>query len=168
MSDLDLQAWSIANWSRIPEADRKRCVDHLRPWLMATDDGVAELARWRRQVKKGRVIGEGDSWFHFGTGMAIRNRLRDVLKDDQLPSIGTGGTQGNWDDFYIGAIHALVTESEKPVAASPTNADVELAYKNGRADGARLTLERAYTAMLAHGITSSMAASVIEKIDVGA
>lgn len=35
--------------------------------------------------------------FHFSEGMGIRNLLRDIIKDNQLPS-------GNWDDYYVEAL----------------------------------------------------------------
>jgi hypothetical protein len=45
----------------------------------------------------------------FGGGMQIRNRLRDVLTDDQLPPVDyPEGPMQNWDDFYTGAIDALI------------------------------------------------------------
>lgn len=105
----DLQAWSIANWNQIPEADRKRCLDHLRQTLKRELSGPAVLGVWRRQAAAGIEIGSDSSWFHFGAGMAVRNILRQVLQDVDLPAVD-GAT--NWDDCYIGAIHALATEPE--------------------------------------------------------
>lgn len=114
----DLQAWSIANWQRIPAADRKRCLDRLRAWLGVAGDGPVALARWRAQVGssingKPVAIGSDDIGFHFGAGMAIRNCLREVMIDALLPQVEQpNGEMGqNWDDFYLGAIHALVTEA---------------------------------------------------------
>jgi hypothetical protein len=46
--------------------------------------------------------------FHFSTGMAIRNLLRDkVCLDDQLPS-------GNWDDYYVQLIEIAAGCREYP------------------------------------------------------
>lgn len=121
-----LQEWSIANWGRVPEADRKRCLDHLRATLEGTLSGVGCLGRWRAQAGstlngKPVAIGSDDRWFHFGAGMAIRNILRQVMTDDHLPPIDYGLSSlqlpRNWDDYYIGVLHALATEPEaKPKA----------------------------------------------------
>lgn len=35
--------------------------------------------------------------FHHAEGMGVRNLLRKVIADDELPS-------GNWDDFYVAAL----------------------------------------------------------------
>lgn len=106
----DTQAWSIGNWLMIPEADRRRCLEHLGTALRLAIDGPAMLGTWRRQVAAGRPIGSNDGWFHFGTGMVVRNWLRDVMIDDKLPPVRQpNGEMGqNWDDFYQGALHALV------------------------------------------------------------
>lgn len=105
-----LEAWSVDNWILIPEADRERCLDHLRIVIGKAIDGPAVMDTWRRQVEAGLEIGSNDVCFHFGTGMMIRNRLRDVMLDDQLPQIRlpNGQLGQNWDDFYLGALHALV------------------------------------------------------------
>ena len=97
----EIESWSIENWKRLPEADRQRCLDHLRGWL--PDD---LLRVWRRQALEGKRIGSDRVRFHFDAGMQIRNRLRDVLPDEQLPRI-EGGC-GHWDDFYYGALDELV------------------------------------------------------------
>ena len=39
--------------------------------------------------------------YHFGWGMSIRNLLRDVYQDCELPT-------GNWDDYYGAAIEVAV------------------------------------------------------------
>jgi hypothetical protein len=65
--------------------------------------------------------------FHFGTGMQIRNCLREVIRDDQLPGVQYGGevaiklegdkqvniTQPefeahNWDDWYISVVERMI------------------------------------------------------------
>jgi hypothetical protein len=43
-----------------------------------------------------------DGWchenlWHFRQGMAIRNMLRGVVKDEELPT-------GNWDDYYVAVV----------------------------------------------------------------
>lgn len=113
----DLQAWLIGNWLQIPEPERRLLVDHLRKRLRNRIDGPMVLARWTAQVRMGVPIGGNDTWFHFGAGMEVRNLLRDVMTDDKLPLIRQpDGSMGqNWDDFYLGAIHALVTDQSVEV-----------------------------------------------------
>lgn len=125
---MDIQAWSIENWKKIPEADRKRCLDHLRIYMGDVDGGRATLAKWRAQARStvnGEPvrIGSDDIRFHFGVGMAIRNVLRQVITDDRLPGPVNSGRglscHRNWDDFYIGAIHALASEPAPWVNSEP-------------------------------------------------
>lgn len=112
----DLQAWSIGNWLQIPEPDRRLLLDHLRAGFN-NPTAVQLLARWRGDLEAGCPIGEGDLGFHFGVGMWVRNLLRDVMTDDGLPLIRQpDGSMGRcWDDFYVGALHALVTEPDQSV-----------------------------------------------------
>lgn len=107
-----LEAWSTENWTLIPEADRKRCLDHLGATARMAFGGPSALKTWRRQVKSGIEIGSNDPWFHHGTGQLVRNTLREVLCDDELPQIrqSSGELAQNWDDFYLGALHALVQQ----------------------------------------------------------
>jgi hypothetical protein len=124
---MDIQAWSIENWTRIPAADRKACLDHLRARILKAVDGPATLAHWRAQAAstlngKPVEVGSDVDGFHFGAGMVIRNILRDVMTDDKLPGVeypASGGEKGNpahlardWDDYYLGALHALATEPD--------------------------------------------------------
>lgn len=49
--------------------------------------------------------------FHFGTGMAIRNVLREVIKDEELPVVYYGAHEArNWDDYYHGVLNELVKD----------------------------------------------------------
>lgn len=115
---LDLQAWSCENWSRVCEDDRRRGLDHLWTVIDSRYPGGPEaLAKWRRQVAAGIDIGSDDPWFHHSAGMSVRNILRQVLTDDKLPGVIYPPQSGlpvaivrNWDDFYIGALVALVKE----------------------------------------------------------
>lgn len=91
---------NIRNWCALPLATRKRCLYHLKIFMSGAEDVVA---RWRDQSKRRVVIGSDNIRFHLSEGMQIRNALRSVVKDDQLPT-------KNWDDFYYGALEALVSE----------------------------------------------------------
>lgn len=107
----DLRAWCRANWDRVPEGQRKLCLEHLRTYV--TDE---YLDKWRAQRARGEEIGSDVTAFHFfGGGMQIRNVLREVLPDDQLPAVvgpdgnyPPGEVVRNWDDFYTGALEELV------------------------------------------------------------
>jgi hypothetical protein len=48
----------------------------------------------------------GEDWMvqhHFFAGMSLRNVLREVIKDDELPPVdyGDGMDYQNWDDYYV-------------------------------------------------------------------
>lgn len=100
MSDKSLRQWCRENWNKVAEDKRKACVDHLQGWIPDTI-----LDEWR---STGIPINA-----HFSGGMQIRNRLRDVLRDDDLPLLQTNreGEPYNgryWDDFYTGAVDELL------------------------------------------------------------
>lgn len=125
----DLEAWSIGNWLLIPEPERRLLLDHLRAGF-DSPDGTKLLAKWREDLQAGCPIGEGETLFHFGIGMWVRNRLRGVMTDDKLPLIrqSSGSLAKNWDDFYIGALHALVTETVAPVPTDSPLAPSDMAF----------------------------------------
>lgn len=91
MTDEELREFEEQNWARVPEADRQRCVEHLRLWLKDPEE-------WR--------AGLDSPGFHFFAGMSVRNALRDVLTDDELPEVTypDGHAYRNWDDFYMAAL----------------------------------------------------------------
>lgn len=79
----------------LPEPLRTRAVEYLREKLDAS-----MLAEIRELHAK-----DPDDWaipYHFSTGMSIRNLLRDVIKDDELPPVMYGDLPAqNWDDYYV-------------------------------------------------------------------
>lgn len=100
--DSSLDNWCFENWNKLPEAQRKACLEHLEGWL---PDEI--LKDWHANGF--------DPGFHmFGGGMQIRNRLRDVLTDDKLLPVeykdGNGAItySRNWDDYYTGALQELM------------------------------------------------------------
>lgn len=109
----ELGIWCRANWDRIPAEQRKKCLDHLRDWI-----GADIIAQWKAQHAAGdRIASDIPGFHHLGGGMRIRNRLRDVMKDAELPAVvgpaggyPTGEEVRNWDDFYTGALEELVEE----------------------------------------------------------
>lgn len=97
MTDKELDKWCRANWDKIPAEKRKACLDHLRGWIP-----IAVLREWKRS-------GFGDAFHMFGGGMQIRNRLRDIIKDADLPPVQYDlGPARNWDDYYTGALQELL------------------------------------------------------------
>lgn len=122
-----LEAWCRANWDQVPHARRRACLNYLRAWIPGD-----VLGKWKLQHLRGERIGWDVPGFHFfGGGMGIRNKLREVMLDAELPPVssdfplgeGSGGGQqpgpgcSNWDDFYTGALEELL-EDEGPVAGT--------------------------------------------------
>jgi hypothetical protein len=47
--------------------------------------------------------------FHFGTGMQIRNCLREVIRDEELPAVDYDGHDfRNWDDWYHSVLERML------------------------------------------------------------
>jgi len=119
----DLQAWSYANWLKVPKMVRQDCLGQLR-----ADVPADIIAEWKAQHARGEPIG-GDGFHFFGGGMSVRNILRKQITDGELPvvnyyrdangnSIDPGAPlppngftvieARNWDDYYMGAIQELL------------------------------------------------------------
>lgn len=90
---------------RLPEPLRSRAVEHLRREL--PDDVVATLRAARG------IDPDWGGYFHFGTGMAIRNLLRGAVLDEELPPVvqPDGHEASNWDDYYIDALEGALESS---------------------------------------------------------
>lgn len=91
-----LVAWSRRLWADVPPDKRARCAEHLRTVM-----GPARLREWREEIHKDPY--DYMTPHHFYAGMAIRNALRDVAFDSELPS-------GCWDDYYTAALEDAVFE----------------------------------------------------------
>lgn len=97
---------------RLPEPLRTRAVEHLR----------RELHPDTLDVLRKRYESDPEPWggyFHFGAGMAIRNLLREAIRDDELPPVEyyDGRSYSNWDDYYIDALEGALdvpTAHEEP------------------------------------------------------
>jgi len=108
---MTLREWCRANWNILSAEVRKECVDHLDVWF--SPETKASDIEWLRNYEK-------QPGFHFlGGGMQIRNRLRDKLKDIDLPVVTKDkdgkpyGPSQNWDDYYTGAIDELLARHPK-------------------------------------------------------
>ncbi len=100
--------WCISNFSRIPYKDRRRLIAVLQAQLPRK-----LIMKFRDQVKRGKIIGSDTPGFHhLGGGMAIRNILRLVIADSDLPETQYPGYPMGcgWDDYYMGALYALVAD----------------------------------------------------------
>lgn len=107
----DLHELSIANWRTIRVPTRRLCISHLRDALLPAHAHIVET--WKDEVKAGQRIGSAmKGEFHFGPGMGLRNILRQVVADIELPPISytLNEAHRNWDDFYYGAIDAFIRE----------------------------------------------------------
>ena len=109
----------------LPPELQKKAVDHLHETLAPESlqylrDLKARDPEWgdeltpeqheESKTKYGFTI---PAPFHFGTGMAIRNLLREVIKDEELPVVYYGAMEArNWDDWYHGVLEELVTLSD--------------------------------------------------------
>jgi hypothetical protein len=103
MTKDELKKWCRANWDTIDENRRQLCIIHLRSKIPAS-----VIANWKRDG-----YDQGRFHFPFGGGMAVRNMLRDIILDKELPPVKQldGSTARNWDDFYTGALDQLLGES---------------------------------------------------------
>lgn len=126
IKDLDdIDVWSHQNWMKVPYQQRQACLRHLKAYIPPE-----LLEEWKREYTTNFSIGHNDVRFHFSTGMAVRNLLRDRLRDEDLPAItqrhlprrwwglGPRPTAKNWDDFYMGALQDFV-EQELAKASKP-------------------------------------------------
>lgn len=57
--------------------------------------------------------------FHFSTGMSVRNVLRGVFSDDELPPITYDHYDPpieaqNWDDYYIAVLEEAIQPTDGP------------------------------------------------------
>lgn len=105
----DVDRANIKNWSRLPRSVRALCIQHLYEVLSKAIDWPGVEVKWKQQKRDGLRIGSDELMFHYGTGMFIRNVLREVVPDKCLPEvIDNGHPMHNWDSFYIGCLDEMV------------------------------------------------------------
>jgi hypothetical protein len=94
------QEWYDARWNDVPAETKEKLIRHLREQLPPS-----MLEEVRTLHAK-----DGDAWvapFHFHVGMAVRNMLREVMLDDELPAAPyPDGANRNWDDYYVQVLEA--------------------------------------------------------------
>lgn len=110
--DLDnLLESERAEWAKVAPEMRNCCVAYLRDQLPAQllddvrkaiaehgDDWISEIYNKKPRMSDPFYI---PHVFHMQEGMGVRNLLRDIVKDDELPS-------GNWDDAYVPCLEEAV------------------------------------------------------------
>ena len=90
-----MSEWQEEAWNTLPIEMRRTAVIHLREeysvaffeevWVAVTEYGLGE---WM------------PAGWHGTQGMTVRNVLRDVIGDLELPE------PHNWDDFYVPVVEA--------------------------------------------------------------
>lgn len=104
------QEWFTKIWLELDEDMRKRIVAHLLDklpgnFLLEVKEMIEEDPEdW---AVKPTFIQEDEFnipyIFHTGPGMGVCNLLRDLYRDDELPT-------NNWDDFYVQALEEAVKD----------------------------------------------------------
>ncbi len=128
-------------WNAMPLDLKQRAVDHIKANL--TEDQLRQIREWHEEFgsewatadltppdkKKEQEDAAGFSLpfvFHMGAGMGIRNLLREVIKDEELPDArGLGWPDyddspepvRNWDDFYTQVLEAAAGIREMEATA---------------------------------------------------
>lgn len=97
--DKSLSEWSCDNFKCLPPLIQRDCIGLLKDKI--PPEIVKEL-----KGKSGEEIFD-IPFFHFSWGMGIRNLLREIFLDEELPEID--GAR-NWDDYYMGALLAALEE----------------------------------------------------------
>lgn len=74
----------------------EKAINHLRQYLPETF-----FQSIREAKAKNKECWWADGGWHFGQGVRIRNILREVVTDQELPT-------HNWDDYYIEVIEKAI------------------------------------------------------------
>lgn len=91
------EEWYENRWNSLSDHQKSLIVEHLR------------------KIKNIKEVDEAidEPFFHFSGGMGVRNYLREIIKDDELPfaPYPNGQSYQNWDDFYQRAIKEAASDS---------------------------------------------------------
>lgn len=84
--------WYENRWNSVPEDLKEKVILHLRK--LSNLDEIKNAAN--------------DPLFHMFGGMQLRNYLREVVKDNELPNAPYPNNEQtkNWDDYYKQALDA--------------------------------------------------------------
>jgi hypothetical protein len=84
--------WYENRWNSVPEELKNKIISHL--CKLDNLDEVKEASN--------------DPLFHMFGGMGVRNYLREIILDDELPfaPYPNGKQYQNWDDYYKQALDA--------------------------------------------------------------
>lgn len=102
--EMDIQERQA--WAALPEDIRNKAIGLLVEELprelleRVYSARVAGGVEWMREI--GKDV-DGPYSFHFYEGMGVRNLLRSVILDGELPT-------GNWDDYYCQALLRAAAE----------------------------------------------------------
>jgi hypothetical protein len=86
--------WFEDRWNSVPDEMKERIVAHLRK--------LDNLQEHKEAL-------DNDPFYHMWGGTAIRNYLREIIRDDELPPAPYPEFKSefrNWDDYYSQAIRA--------------------------------------------------------------
>lgn len=97
---------SYRNWMEFPDSIRRECLNELKSAIP-----VDAFSKWINEYRARATVEDDDPFFHFGTGMAVRNILRQRLSDSELAP--TDENYWNWDDLYIGALREMLDMADR-------------------------------------------------------
>jgi hypothetical protein len=89
------RAFTHRKWMELPIGQRNRIIKYLRD----DPDFMKDVPMIRKAMAD-----DPEGWlaqYHMHWGMGIRNYLRGIYRDTELPT-------GNWDDYYGPAVEAAV------------------------------------------------------------
>lgn len=109
-TDYDWIQLTLDSFRRLPVDMRIALVNHVRS-IYNEDDAKAAGEEIRELIKE--KSGDWNGPYHHGWGMWMRNMLRDVYSDDELPSTPYDDDRGefkNYDDYYTGIVEVSFKE----------------------------------------------------------
>jgi len=97
---------------KLPDELQSKAVAYLRSKL--SPEALAYLRDFRAEHPDWTGLEDGIMPFHFCTGMAVRNVLRDVIADSELPVVmydhyDPPVEAQNWDDWYAWVLEEAVS-----------------------------------------------------------
>lgn len=109
--NYDWPKLTLESFRRLPIDMRIALVDHVRKLYDENDDARQAADEIRELIKK--APGDWVSPYHHGWGTGIRNYMRELYTDDELPNTPYDDDRGefkNYDDYYIGIVEVALKE----------------------------------------------------------